>query len=716
MSDYEQNTLDQLADMNYKIKLEEISIRARPTIERDLKINDKFTKEMLENYGKLYNRPYEEYNEETGEVIQKKYQKPVEDTPELLHIDEFIDETDKKDYELVKENNDAIEELSHIITKFNEWFNKKKIDEEPFILKSKEDIKLLSDKYDSIEEEERQVKILSRQKTPKRGKGDKDEFKYIEALKVLKKEKDEIEKKIKKMNTEINDFDNDIVMIDGMKMNKYDADKKLYEEINVLKEEIKNEDEKQEAYDAIVNKVSQTNKLRISKHKDILNTLNSGAFNMEQAQGESEQEYLNRLNDQADTPYTENLLFGAVIDNIEKFKKNFKDITTNMSIIELVLNKLSSEEKFLVNKYWGNIRRRLLNAYGYNNKSVTDDDYYETINKLLSETENKPVQERKRENKPVQEEEGEIEIAENIAGDKNVEKKNIMIQQLGNVLKINNDSNDNEIYIKLGLLTTPKGTEKIILISLNDEEGTYNILLDPSSNVHIAENIRENVITFRKLEVLLEIPTKDILEQLFNIKEKRNFSNKAWDNLSNEFTLEAKTRPVSLKDKALSKNLIGWGINNIEIPKIVDFGDVKILLNKLYYKNLLVVKNKKGNAILGFLVQKVSDKFVENIMKMIKGEKITKNDINTLPLNEIELYDRLLIIAKLHKNHDNNVENTIKKIKERISIIEGEIEAGNNNLILLEELRVLLSKLVNFGVLDKKESIKHMTLITNDFF
>jgi hypothetical protein len=41
MSGYEQNTLDQLGDMNYKIKLEDIGVRARPKIQKDLIFNDK---------------------------------------------------------------------------------------------------------------------------------------------------------------------------------------------------------------------------------------------------------------------------------------------------------------------------------------------------------------------------------------------------------------------------------------------------------------------------------------------------------------------------------------------------------------------------------------------------------------------------------------------------------------------------------------------------
>ena len=49
-------------------------------------------------------------------------------------------------------------------------------------------------------------------------------------------------------------------------------------------------------------------------------------------------------------------------------------------------------------------------------------------------------------------------------------------------------------------------------------------------------------------------------------------------------------------------------------------------------------------------------------------------------------------------------------------MIEGEIEAGNNNNDLLIELSKLLHKLVVMGVLTKNEVTKHLLIIKHDFF
>ena len=53
----------------------------------------------------------------------------------------------------------------------------------------------------------------------------------------------------------------------------------------------------------------------------------------------------------------------------------------------------------------------------------------------------------------------------------------------------------------------------------------------------------------------------------------------------------------------------GWGINHPdeEIPTYAKFGNLVILLNKLFYKNILSLKTKSGHTIDGLKNMKVSD-------------------------------------------------------------------------------------------------------------
>ena len=148
------------------------------------------------------------------------------------------------------------------------------------------------------------------------------------------------------------------------------------------------EKEKNEDIEAEKKRISLLNKKKIAKHQDMLNTLNSGFMKMEQLQGESEEEYLKRLNDIAAQPYNENLYFNATIDNIEKLKNNFRDITKDKTVIEGVVNGLTSEEKYLVNKFWGVVKKNLLSLYGFDNRNVDSSDYLEKIDEILTEQEN----------------------------------------------------------------------------------------------------------------------------------------------------------------------------------------------------------------------------------------------------------------------------------------------------------------------------------------
>jgi sialic acid synthase SpsE len=104
-------------------------------------------------------------------------------------------------------------------------------------------------------------------------------------------------------------------------------------------------------------------------------------------------------------------------------------------------------------------------------------------------------------------------------------------------------------------------------------------------------------------------------------------------------------------------------------------------------------------------------------MKLLKKENLTAYDINTLKINEKELLDNLLTLCELNKNIiTGSGAETLKKIKDQLSVIEGQIESGNNNPIVKDELYKTLFKLVNFGAITEREARKHYKQICNDFF
>ena len=144
-----------------------------------------------------------------------------------------------------------------------------------------------------------------------------------------------------------------------------------------------------------------------------------------------------------------------------------------------------------------------------------------------------------------------------------------------------------------------------------------------------------------------------------------------------------------------------------EIPKICNFGNKKILLNKLYYRNILSVKDKKGHSIEKLPNTSVSDQFVKIIMmayydniKKTINKKLVEN-IENLEQHEQDLLNLLLFISGLNKNHNIDIKrnDNVKKLKDRLALVEAQINAGNNNIVVKKELKELVNKLYLFGAI-----------------
>ena len=155
------------------------------------------------------------------------------------------------------------------------------------------------------------------------------------------------------------------------------------------------------------------------------------------------------------------------------------------------------------------------------------------------------------------------------------------------------------------------------------------------------------------------------------------------------------------------------GFTQVEIPKHIQLGSVIILLKKLYYKNILAVKDHNMINIKGFQNIPVSDSLVEIIMKLCSNEMPNKNLINNLSTSEKHIFNTLIHIAHLHKEVEHSKDITINHLKERINLIEGEIQSGNNNPELLHELQTILYKLVHFNLLSAYQAKNHIQQYKN---
>jgi hypothetical protein len=85
-----------------------------------------------------------------------------------------------------------------------------------------------------------------------------------------------------------------------------------------------------------------------------------------------------------------------------------------------------------------------------------------------------------------------------------------------------------------------------------------------------------------------------------------------------------------------------------ELPEYAIFGEIVVMLSRLYYNNILSVRTKSGRAIDGFRNAKVSNYFVDIVMEMYANKNVS-DLIKDSSVDEKNLMNSLLFQAKLQK-------------------------------------------------------------------
>ena len=252
-----------------------------------------------------------------------------------------------------------------------------------------------------------------------------------------------------------------------------------------------------------------------------------------------------------------------------------------------------------------------------------------------------------------------------------------------NSLYIENQSTNKGVYIKIGT----KDNQKLLFSSDTNLKGSFNRInfKEKSGFQRILKNLE-----------LTQDKNKDILITLFG-----NDLNKdaIYDRLDND--LKPVDESIIIKKReGLHLNKIVYGFGLSKIPETVQFGKNIILLKKLYYNNILSVKDRNLHNIEGLKNVTVSDNFVKIIMDIVSKNLPSSYNISKLNSNEKELYNILLLVSGIHKNikiNDKEKTQQINNLKNRLEIAEGEIKAGNDNPIILSELQEIIYKLYHLN-------------------
>ena len=153
--------------------------------------------------------------------------------------------------------------------------------------------------------------------------------------------------------------------------------------------------------------------------------------------------------------------------------------------------------------------------------------------------------------------------------------------------------------------------------SKQNKQNTFNLI-----NFRTTE--RDN--SWRTILKYLNITLNDLnYNNIFNMRKPSLFYALKDDYSLVPETENIKTHAINRSSNINIERFVGWGINNEEIPQKVKLGILLLLLNKLYYKNILSLKNQSGHAIEHFANVKISDALVEIIYKLCKNENINNS-------------------------------------------------------------------------------------------
>lgn len=148
------------------------------------------------------------------------------------------------------------------------------------------------------------------------------------------------------------------------------------------------------------------------------------------------------------------------------------------------------------------------------------------------------------------------------------------------------------------------------------------------------------------------------------------------------------------------RGMTGKGIVK-DIPTIASFGEIMINPHALYYKNKVSLRNKLNANIYGLRDRVVSDELRDNLLSVYNN----KQPIHRLIDDDQIYYDAIISKANLERDAPSDKMNSIEKLKRRMSVLEGSLSAGNDNV--KGEILDTLKQLVNLGAIGEKSAMSY---------
>ena len=486
--------------------------------------------------------------------------------------------------------------------------------------------------------------------------------------------------------------------VEDYKTNELAKKEKEIEDANlVFTQAQENFKENQDAMKIVKNK----NKNIVQQYTDTFNMANRDRYSVQQDPNESEQDYLNRIKQIESQPYDVNIFKEkATNEGNLKLMSNLRNSLRDEVKITEIVKSFVPEEVFIINTNWKAIQEQLKIKFGINNPNISVKDYHDEIKDVVETLQTKPFGTTLLPADSAAKSAGAtstpIGPTTPLTHDDGTPSDFITTVE-NDALYIQNTAVGEAIWIKLAAKTA-KGVVYVVFSDRNAVDSFKTFKFSGTDKFAYKEMLKE----FK----LSDTSNLDIKRQLLgssNIKD--------W-----VITHLKKTLPVVQAKNVIVQGvtMVGAGLlpNKEVITKHAKFGKNIILLDKLYYKNVLSIKDKKMHSIEHLPNVKVSDTLADIIINMCKNERPTKETLDSLDTSERQLFDLLLYVSGLGKSIgkgiDNKKDTIIKELKQRFKLVEAEIQAGNNNPVVKAELKEIVNKLVLYNVISQNNGKKYL--------
>ena len=454
---------------------------------------------------------------------------------------------------------------------------------------------------------------------------------------------------------------------------------------------------------AVKSTIDQRNAQRRRLYVDQIKLLNDGRMDVEMLPNETQEEYTARLQEVgATTPDPDSVQAAAKLFYTDVLREKLQEIISNDADIGTFIKDMDGDERYIVVKNFPKFKKRFQDIMG--KEKVGGQGVINTMLEVKDAIIGTLSQETADETVRV------IEDAAGLLGAIPVDQ-----QSMADVIRDINRSRQLTQGQRRSLLdfTENRDTPEYVLRGgvqpSEDKKQEYSMFRARITQLY-GEVVAPRPDEFAKLmgairrrmaEIELDDPKRES-EDLQREYEPLDQMSRA----TNIEELEKLSDDVGLNPSQYTGSGLKRGLQR-KHDKVVQFGRVDIHPQRLFYDNVLKI-TKNGRSITGIPNVKVSDAFGDVVLSVLKGKTPTMKDFNRMSAQDKKHYDMLVFSSGLHKDVESTGSGIKQDLKARLELIEGEIQACNNNAILIKEARQVLHQMAQMKMVSRPKAVAHL--------